>query len=54
MKVYLVTDGSGEDGDEWSVYSVHATREGAETESRRLKSESDWRQPKVEEWDLQP
>jgi len=29
-KIYLVTTGSGADGDEWSVISIHRTKEGAE------------------------
>ena len=27
--IYLLTNGTGEDGDEWSVVSVHATEESA-------------------------
>ena len=30
MKVYLLTTGSGDDGDEWRVLSIHATRKLAE------------------------
>jgi hypothetical protein len=29
-KVYLLTAGSGDDGDEWSLISIHRTKEGAE------------------------
>ena len=29
-KIYLLTSGSGWDGDEWHVISVHRTKEGAE------------------------
>jgi hypothetical protein len=28
--VWLVTTGSGEDGDEWDVVSIHSTQSGAE------------------------
>ena len=28
-KVYLVTTGTGQDGDEWGLISVHSTKEGA-------------------------
>jgi hypothetical protein len=27
--VWLVTSGSGEDGDEWCVHSIHSTKKGA-------------------------
>ena len=30
MNVYLLTYGNGEDGDEWAVVSIHATKESAE------------------------
>lgn len=29
-RVFLVTSGSGEDGDEWFVHSIHSTSEFAE------------------------
>jgi hypothetical protein len=48
-KVYLVTnDGSGEDGDEWLLGSIHATKDGAE-EAKALGS---WYRC-VEEWEME-
>jgi hypothetical protein len=52
ISVFLVTNGgSGEDGDEWILDSIHATRESAEAmvtiKNRDFK---DW---EVEEWDLE-
>jgi len=33
-KVWLLTDGDGSDGNEWSVISIHRTKEGAEQAKR--------------------
>lgn len=44
---YLLTnDGSGEDGDEWLLHSIHATREGAEA------AKTEWYKS-VEEWEIE-
>lgn len=46
--VWLVTNGgSGEDGDEWLLNSVHATKESADL----AVSTNQWHR-EVEEWDL--
>lgn len=45
--VYLLTnDGSGEDGDEWLLDSIHATRESAEA------AKTEWYRS-VEEWEIE-
>lgn len=45
--VYLLTnDGSGEDGDEWLLSGIHATRESAEA------SKTEWYRS-VEEWEME-
>lgn len=44
---YLLTnDGSGKDGDEWLLHSIHATREGAEA------AKTEWYKS-VEEWEIE-
>lgn len=58
--VWMVTTGTGEDGDEWKVESVHATADGAE------RAKADYEKPRkrhdgstyvleanVEEWPLE-
>ena len=46
--VWLVTNGgSGQDGDEWLVKSIHATKESAELAA----SENKWHKD-LEEWEL--
>jgi hypothetical protein len=46
--VWLVTNGgSGQDGDEWLLESIHGTRESAELAA----SENKWHK-ELEEWDL--
>jgi hypothetical protein len=46
--VWLVTNGgSGQDGDEWLLKSIHATRKSAELAA----SENKWHK-ELEEWDL--
>lgn len=37
-KIYLVTTGSGADGDEWRVISIHRTKEGAERAEAKYES----------------
>lgn len=58
--VYLLTTGSGDDGDEWHVESIHDSREGAEAakaEWEKPVSRGDGtsycRQACVEEWPMQ-
>ena len=47
--VWLVTNGgSGEDGDEWLLDSVHATEASAKTEAES----NEWHR-EVEEWELE-
>lgn len=60
-RVWLLTTGSGDYGDEWSVKSIHATREGAESakaEHERPRLAADKKttyveRAHVEEWDVQ-
>ena len=49
MKVWLLTSGTGADGDEWSVESIHSTEEGAERE-RQTKDRPDFFN--IEEWNV--
>lgn len=63
-KVWLLTTGSGSDGDEWNVKSIHRTRDGAVLEKERLDSIPNKRDDgtiyynksfiilKIEEWEL--
>ena len=39
VKVWLLTDGDGSDGNEWGVVSIHATEEGAERAKVRYETE---------------
>lgn len=56
--VFLVTTGSGQDGDEWNVESIHATRAGAEMAQaeyinpRRRLDGSIFFDANIEEWPL--
>lgn len=59
-KVYLVTRGSGEDGDEWGVVSIHTTRRGADAAKKAHDEYKNYRPDgsfyhlltnEVEEWD---
>lgn len=58
-KVYLLTTGTGHDGDEWNVESIHRSKEGAERakeeyeKPRRRQDGSTYRlESQVEEWEL--
>ena len=59
-KVWLVTSGSGSDGDEWQVSSIHASKESAERakkEYERPRKRSDgstynFDANEIEEWDV--
>lgn len=58
-KVYLLTSGTGYDGDEWAVHSIHSTRESAEEakvayEAPRSRNDGTFYSfdAQVEEWDL--
>jgi hypothetical protein len=59
--VYLVTTGTGCDGDEWNVRSIHKTKEGAET-AKELYERPRYRfngstyifKATIEEWELLP
>jgi hypothetical protein len=58
-KIWLLTSGSGADGDEWNVESVHRTKEGAEAaekvyEAPRPRSDGSTYtfDAEVEEWEL--
>jgi len=49
--VWLVTNGgSGEDGDEWILDSIHATRESAE--AMATFKNHDFKEWEVEEWEV--
>ena len=57
--VWLVTSGSGSDGDEWDVVSIHATPEGAEAAKQayeaprpRLDGSTYSLRAQIEEWEL--
>ena len=58
-KIYLVTTGSGSDGDEWGVISIHRTKEGAERAEATYEAPRERRDgstynhdAEVEEWDV--
>jgi hypothetical protein len=57
--IYLLTTGSGADGDEWGVESVHRTREGAERAKAKYEAPRERRDEstyhfnaEVEEWEV--
>lgn len=50
--VWLLTSGSGEDGDEWYVISIHATEEGARKAKEDWEGEASFRRGDVEQWEL--
>ncbi len=52
-KVWCVTSGSGEDGDEWDMHSIHATRESAvdDADERNRAVGRDWFA--ISEWDVE-
>ena len=59
-KVWLLTEGSGSDGDEWGVISIHATKEGAilakekyEKNHRRADGSVYHYDANIEEWELE-
>ena len=59
-KIYLLTTGSGDDGDEWSVLSIHRTKEGAELAEVKYEAPRERRDGStycyvaaVEEWDVE-
>ena len=58
--IWLLTSGSGADGDEWSVISIHRTKEGAELAEKQYEAPRErWdgstycSDAEVEEWDVQ-
>jgi len=58
-KIWLLTSGSGADGDEWGVISIHRTKEGAEQaekvyEAPRPRADGSTYvfDGEVEEWDV--
>ena len=58
-KVFLLTIGDGIDGDEWSVLSIHRTKEGAELAEKEYEAPRERRDgstynfnAQVEEWDV--
>ena len=59
-KIYLLTTGSGADGDEWNVLSVHRTKEGADRAKAIYEAPQERRDGStynydaaVEEWDVE-
>lgn len=59
-KVWMVTTGTGQDGDEWNVQSVHATVDGAnlakaeyEKPQKRSDGSSYVLEATIEEWPLE-
>ena len=59
-KVYLLTNGTGEDGNEWDVNSIHATKPGAEKakeyyERKQYRDNGSWycHESQIEEWDVE-
>ncbi len=52
--VFLVTNGgSGEDGDEWHLKSIHATRQGAEADAADANKQCGFNEWEAEEWAVQ-
>lgn len=60
--VYLLTTGDGDDGNEWSVQAIYATREAADRAKVDFDTEKHYRPDgtfynrtsnEVEEWELQ-
>ena len=58
-KVWLLTTGSGADGDEWNVESIHATEESArkakeqhEQPKTRKDGSTYFFEASIEEWDV--
>ena len=61
-KIWLLTDGDGSDGSEWSVLSIHATKEGADLAKKKYDTEDHVRSDgsiyhyhsnDIEEWTLE-
>jgi hypothetical protein len=54
ISVFLVTNGgSGEDGDEWHLKSIHATRQGAEADAADANKQCGFNEWEAEEWAVQ-